>query len=129
MFINFVIWIWNNTACIAIKEVILPLLRALVGLIAGIISFFNGDSGIVRFMYTIIHYMEMMTCDFYINCNFEQTPTKNIELGALPVASRCWVDYSPEIDASDSFACTRSDTCRVSGQVRNVSMNMWRVLK
>jgi hypothetical protein len=114
MFINGVIWIWNETACPAIKAVIIPLLRALTNLIDGIISFFKADRGIVKFLYTIIYYLEMMTCDLQINCDFEPATTSKIELGALPVASRCWADYSPEVDAADSFACTRSDTCRVS---------------
>ena len=114
MFINLVLWLWNNTGCLVVKTVMLPLLRSLTGLLSGIISFFKGDRGIVKFLYTIIHYMEKMTCDTQLNCMVMEEPPPNVELGALPVASRCWADYSPEIDSSDSFSCTRSDTCRVS---------------
>jgi hypothetical protein len=114
MFINLVLWLWNNTGCQVVLNVILPLLRSLTGLLSGIISFFKGDRGIVKFLYTIIHYMEKMTCDTQLNCMVMEDNTPNVEFGALPVASRCWADYSPEIDASDSFSCTRSDTCRVS---------------
>ena len=115
MFIKALIWLWNNTGCVIVKEIMLPLLRSLTRLISSIVSFFNTGRDIVKFMWTIIHYMEKITCDSTINCNFMNDPPPNIELGALPVASRCWADYTPEIDTSDSFSCTRSDTCRVSG--------------
>lgn len=129
MLINIVIWIWNYTGCIIIREVMLPLLRGITALIAGIISFFRADAGIVKFLYTIIHYMEKITCDFQINCNFETDPTSRVEFGALPVASRCWADFSPEVDAADSFSCTRSDTCRVSNLEYGTTIDEYGSLK
>jgi hypothetical protein len=49
----------------------------------------------------------------------------NIEFGALPVATRCWADYYPEVDTSNSFACTASDTCRVSNLDYGETLNSY----
>ena len=112
MLLNLILWIWNNTICLIFQTVLVPMIKSLAYLISSIISFFKGDRGIVNFMWTIVHYMEMVTCDYKLDCAMEIKVKNSIEFGALPVASRCWADFSPEMDVSDSFACTRSDTCR-----------------
>lgn len=111
--LDFLLMLWNYTGCQFVKNVLLPMVRSLTYLISSIVSFFGGGRGIVNLMWTIIHYMEMVTCDYHLDCSMDYAARSNIEFGALPVASRCWADYSPELDASDSFSCTRSDTCRV----------------
>ena len=67
--------------------------------------------------------MKKITCDKRLNCNFHIEPPANIEYGALPVASRCWADFTPEVDAADTFSCTQSDTCRVSGFAYGTSID------
>lgn len=55
-----------------------------------------------------------LSCNDTIPCQFPGSEKIGIPTGALPVASRCWADYSPDVDETDMFSCSRSDTCRVS---------------
>ena len=91
-----------------------PVVRSLARIIAKIVYFFKLDDSIVDGMYSIVSYLSKIQCNETINCDYPTTETVDAEFGALPVATRCWADYSPEIDTSNSFACTASDTCRVS---------------
>ena len=64
-----------------------------------------------------------MQCNNTFQCGYPTSTQEDPEFGALPVASRCWADYSPEVDTSDSFACTPSDTCRVSDMDFGTTLN------
>lgn len=115
LFIDFLVLIWNYTGCQVLKNVIAPLVKSLAHLISSVANFFNTGKDISRFLWTIHQSLQMLTCDYKpMDCNMDISVKQSVEFGALPVASRCWADFSPELDASDSFACTRSDTCRVS---------------
>lgn len=59
---------WNYTGCIILTKVVIPLLKAIVTLIGVIIGFFRSGNGIVSFMWTIINYMERITCDKRLDC-------------------------------------------------------------
>ncbi len=93
---------------------VVPAVRSLARIIAKIVYFFKLDDGIVDTLYSIVGYMAKLQCNETINCDYPSTEVVDAEFGALPVATRCWADYSPEIDTTNSFACTPSDTCRVS---------------
>lgn len=97
------------------KPIVVPVLRGLARIIAKIVYFFKLDDSIVDGLYAIVSYISKIQCNETIQCDYPTSETHDPEYGALPVATRCWADYSPEIDTTDSFACTPSDTCRVSG--------------
>jgi hypothetical protein len=69
---------------------------------------------ILDMIYQIINYMARIRCDENINCDYPQSNKYDAEFGALPVATRCWASFDPEIDTTNSFSCSPSDTCRVS---------------
>lgn len=114
----FIVWIiiqaWNYFICHVLKIFVVPLLEGLVSIIEGIVSIIGQGWEVVNGLRELVRMMYDMNCDVQVNCTFPQTKTPGIEFGALPVATRCWADYSPEIDSTDAFSCTRSDTCRVS---------------
>ena len=102
-------------ACkVVFKPMVVPALRALARIISKIVYFFKMDDSIVDTIFSIVGYLSKIQCDTSIECDYPTTETYDAEFGALPVATRCWADYSPEIDTTNSFACTPSDTCRVS---------------
>ena len=104
-----------NAACkILIKPIVVPSLRLLASLIARIVYFFRLDEAILDSIYQIVNYLARIKCNETIPCDFPTSDKFDPEFGALPVATRCWADYTPEIDSSNSFSCSPSDTCRVS---------------
>lgn len=112
--LNLILIVWNYTGCVVFKGFVLPLMEALVNILAAIIQLFSSDSGIITLLNSLIRYGRDVTCDTSIQCQFLHSDVLDLPDGALPVASRCWTDYTPGVDDSDSFACSRSDTCRVS---------------
>jgi hypothetical protein len=135
-FANIVYQAWNWTGCWLCKNIINPIVSALIDILrpvlamfspAGkyiylffiifsirslnIISYITGN-GILGFLIFIKRLIDGFTCSGRIPCDFADRAPSYRPLGTLPVASRCWADYSPEVDESDTFSCTRSDTCR-----------------
>lgn len=86
----------------------------LASFIGRIVYFFKLDETIINEIYKIVNYLSRIQCNESIPCDFPSSETFDTEFGALPVASRCWADYSPNIDETDAFSCSASDTCRVS---------------
>jgi hypothetical protein len=105
---------WNFAGCFILREVVGPILSVFVDVMQAIVSIINVGWEIVAGCRKILKYISEMTCENTIECSRPKLTFKNLEFGALPVATRCWADYSPEIDSTDAFSCTRSDTCRVS---------------
>jgi hypothetical protein len=62
-------------------------------------------------------------CNYSFNCTFEEPQDYSAEFGALPVATRCWADYEPDMDTSSAFSCTASDTCRVGTTDYGATLN------
>ena len=111
-----ILLIWSNTGCKVFKSVVVPFANMLVSILLPILRFFRMSKGIIQLLYTIMYWLNTMTCDYKpLSCGMEFKQEQNVELGALPVASRCWADFLPTVDESDAFSCTRSDTCRVAG--------------
>lgn len=105
-----------ETVCkLLVRPFVVPAIRSLARIIAKIVYFFKLDDSIVDSLYSIVGYMSQLQCNENINCDYTSTEPVDAEFGALPVATRCWADYNPEIDTTNSFACTPADTCRVSG--------------
>jgi hypothetical protein len=97
-----------------LKPIVVPCLRFLASIIAKIIYFFRLDDRIVTLLYEIVNYMGNIKCDESISCDYPTSDKYDVEFGALPVATRCWANFDPDIDTSNVFSCTPSDTCRVS---------------
>lgn len=113
--LDFILLAWNETACkFLLKPVVVPALKFLANIIGRIVYFFRLPEGILDLLATIVAYMSRMRCDTRLECAFPVNKADRVDFGALPVATRCWADYSPEVDTSNSFSCTASDTCRVS---------------
>ena len=93
---------------------VVPALKFLTSILSKIIYFFKLDTAILDSLYSIVNYMGKIQCNETLSCDYPTSEKYDPEFGALPVATRCWADYSPEIDTSNSFSCTPSDTCRVS---------------
>ena len=74
-------------------------------------------------MFSIINYLAKIKCENPMDCDYPTSQQFDAEFGALPVASRCWADYNPEVDTSNAFSCTPSDTCRVSELDYGSSLN------
>ena len=108
------IWIWNNILCHTMKVIVVPLLDALVSIIEAIVMLIGTGSEVVKGMRDLVRIIYDLDCNVTATCHFPDRKEVGLEYGALPVATRCWADYTPEIDSTDAFSCTRSDTCRVS---------------
>ena len=92
----------------------MAVLRAVASIIAKIVYFFRLNDAILDQIYMIINYLAKIKCDETLSCDYPSSSKTDVEFGALPVATRCWADFSPELDTSNAFSCTASDTCRVS---------------
>jgi hypothetical protein len=113
--IQIILWIWNETACkFLIKPIIVPVIRIIARIIAKIVYFFKLNDAVLDMMFEIVNYLAKIKCNETISCSYPTPNPMDPEFGALPVASRCWADFNPEIDTSNSFSCTASDTCRVA---------------
>ena len=106
---------WNYFACHVLKLFVAPLLEIIVGIIGAIVRIIGQGWDAVNFLNKLIQGIYDLNCDVPVECDFPERKARDIQFGALPVATRCWADYSPEIDSTDAFSCTRSDTCRVAG--------------
>ena len=112
--IQIMIWTWNYVGCYIMKIFVAPLLDAIVNIIEAIVNLIGQGYEVVSGMRQIIDMIYDADCNVSVSCSFPERKQVGLEYGALPVATRCWADYSPEIDSTDAFSCTRSDTCRVS---------------
>lgn len=99
---------------IIFKKLIIPALRLIANILSKIIYFFRGDTAILEILYQIINYMDRINCKEKLDCDYPTSEKFDAEFGALPVATRCWADFTPDIDTSNAFSCTSSDTCRVA---------------
>lgn len=106
---------WNLWVCPMMKTVVAPILDFLVAIISVLMSLLGGlGQELIKPMQDMVQALYDLECNANIECGMPTSTSKNLEFGALPVATRCWADYSPEIDSTAAFSCTRSDTCRVS---------------
>lgn len=113
--VNAMMVVWNNTGCWIFKNVAVPIVRFLIDILRPVISFFiPGAYGIISLLEQMVSFLGSMDCNMQFNCTYPGTPTPSRPIGATPVATRCWTDYTPGVDDSDSLSCTRSDTCRAS---------------
>lgn len=96
------------------KPLVVPVLKLLISILSKIIYTFNMDSTILNTLIDIVVYLTKIRCDERISCTLPSSGKAGSEFGALPVATRCWADFSPEVDTSNAFSCSASDTCRVS---------------
>ena len=103
----------------------IPAIQLLTSIIAKIVYFFHIDDHVLDLLYQIIYQMKRIKCNETVDCMYPTSSKYDIEFGALPVATRCWADYNPEVDTSNSFACTASDTCRVSNLDYGETLNSY----
>jgi hypothetical protein len=119
----------HTTACrFVLKPLVIPALRFLASIISRIVYFFKLNDAVLDTLYQIINHMNKIKCNETLNCDYPTSEKFDAEFGALPVATRCWADFSPEIDSSDAFSCTASDTCRVSNLEYGQSLNEFGLL-
>jgi hypothetical protein len=114
MFVNVLLEVYNNVLCELMKKVTMPICKIFLDLLRPIISFFGGDTAIFDFLDRIIHAIQGSTCSLKWECNQLGVSVPTQLMGSLPVTSRCWVDYVPNVDDASSYACSRSDTCSQS---------------
>jgi hypothetical protein len=81
------------------------------------------NSPLVENLYDISNMLARVQCNKSFDCTFEEPKDYSAEFGALPVATRCWADYKPDIDTSSAFSCTASDTCRVGTTDYGATLN------
>jgi hypothetical protein len=114
---------WNVTGCWIFREVVAPTLGFLVDIMEAIVKLIGQGYEVIVGFRKIVKYIDDMTCEGELLCSRAPKLIKNLEFGALPVATRCWADYTPDIDSTDAFSCTRSDTCRVSDMKYGTSLD------
>lgn len=114
---------WNHFFCHVAKIILAPLLEIIVSIIEAIVRLIGSGWEAVSGLRKIIRMINDMDCNVTVTCAFPDQKPMGLEYGALPVATRCWADYSPEIDSTDAFSCTRSDTCRVPELVYGKSLD------
>jgi hypothetical protein len=105
---------WNHFACHVLKIFLAPLLDVILQIMKAIVSLIGQGWEVIDGLQNIVRMIYDLNCEVEVSCVFPESKPQGIEFGALPVATRCWADYTPEIDSTDAFSCTRSDTCRVS---------------
>ncbi len=116
----------HSSACkLLIKPFVIPAIQLLTSIIAKIVYLFHMDDHILDLLYQIIYQMKRIKCNGTVDCMYPTSNKYDDEFGALPVATRCWADYYPEVDTSNSFACTASDTCRVSNLDYGETLNSY----
>ncbi len=116
----------HSSACkLLIKPFVIPAIQLLTSIIAKIVYLFHMDDHILDLLYQIIYQMKRIKCNETVDCMYPTSNKYDVEFGALPVATRCWADYDPEVDTSNSFACTASDTCRVSNLDYGETLNSY----
>lgn len=111
-FANIVYQAWNWSGCWLCKEIVRPIVVAMIDILRPVLSMFRpAGEGIISFLVFIERLIDGFTCNESLPCKILPKNESFRPLGTLPVASRCWADYSPEVDESDSFACTRYEPC------------------
>lgn len=113
-FRNWVLRVWDEAACWTLREVVAPLLYGIGDGLKKldqlqVMGSFPTD------MINLSNDMYNFKCDSEVPCEEdteERIPT--VEDATLPVATRCWADYVPDIDDWNALSCSASDTCRVS---------------
>jgi hypothetical protein len=121
---NFVLEIWNVTGCEILRTIIAPIIGFLLDILGAIISFFaSGSGGILGFLRDLNTYIANSECSYKVDCIPSHSTSFRDPGGANPVASRCWADYVSGLDESDTFACTRSDTCVTSALDPSITQN------
>jgi len=112
--INIILDIWEYTGCWVLKNIVAPALTSFVNLAGRVIDFFNLNNAILGFVREILFEIHTMSCSHQLACDFQPNDIPDLADGANPVASRCWADYVPTIDDTDTFSCSRADTCKIS---------------
>jgi hypothetical protein len=111
--VNWALQAWNMTWCVILRDVISPVIGLLIDILAPVISFFSSGSGeIVNLLRSVQSSIANMPCNETLPCFEPRSTPFRAPDGSLPVATRCWADYVPEVDDTDALSCTRSDTCR-----------------
>ena len=110
-FVNVMLDIYNNILCDIMKNVTLPICRIFLNILRPIISFFGGDTSIFDLLDKIIHAIDSSSCNMKWECSHLGVNLPTQLMGVLPVSSRCWADYTPNVDDASSYSCSRSDTC------------------
>lgn len=92
-------------------------------IILSIVQTFRINTPIVDSIFSIIDFLRRIQCNETFPCDYPTSDISDPEFGALPVATRCWADFTADIDASNAFSCTPSDTCRVSDLDYGTTLN------
>lgn len=112
-FANWAIDIWNVAVCGFVKEAVPAIIRGVAEAIKALT--FGGFERERNDMERAALNIESVSCQTNFTCNLgadQRDPPAPI--GALPVPTRCWTDFTPQIDTWDTLSCTASDTCRVT---------------
>jgi hypothetical protein len=110
-FVNFLLDFYNTILCQIMKNVTAPICQGLIDVLKPVLSFFKIPTGIFDLLEKIIDTIRKSTCNTKWECNEMLVNLPTQQFGVLPVTSRCWADYTPNVDDASSYACSRSDTC------------------
>jgi hypothetical protein len=108
---NVALTVYNFTVCEIMKNVIAPICQIMLDLLKPIVNFFGGDTAIFDLLDRVVDTIKSSNCNETITCDELGVTLPDEFAGSLPVTSRCWADYTPNVDDSSSYACSRSDTC------------------
>ena len=110
-FVSVVLDIWNVTLCVLMRDVVAPILQILLDILQAVIGVLGGDPHILDLLHDVLDVMRNLECNTTLTCSNLGVELPSQAVGALPVTSRCWADYTPGVDDTSSYACSRSDTC------------------
>lgn len=114
--VNDIINAFSEISCFFMNTFVIGPVRGYRALLDGVSKVIFGCCGIsnhIRDVENTIRYLEERQCRIEnINCDITK-PSSDIPSGTLPIATSCWADYIPEVDDSNSLACTPSDTCKL----------------
>jgi hypothetical protein len=111
--INICMLIYNNTICVMMKDFVYPMLKALVDFLQFLAQWSNSDAltAISTYIGYIVSVIDLMDCTHMFECSDFTRATPQERVGVLPVTSRCWANYVPQVDDASAFTCAASDTC------------------
>jgi hypothetical protein len=111
-FINYMVQLFNMTMCALLRDQVAPGIKGLILLLRGTATVLGLDADDAITALDAIHeVLDRLTCDTSWECQQLFEETSEIDIGVLPVTTRCWADYTPGIDDTSSYSCSRSDTC------------------
>lgn len=104
--------VWNTILCPIMKNVVAPVLQGIAAVIRAVMLVIPIDTGeLFDHLDSLIDKLYNLGCNDSLSCQDMDFIQADTPTGDLPVATRCFVDYTPSLDDDSPYSCTRSDTC------------------